>query len=237
MQWTESARKGISTWCNEQTLREIYLETFRAAVEDENCTGVMSAFNRIGTKWCGALSALNNGVLRGEWGFKGFVISDCPWQAYMGTVDGLFGGNDCILYASVDRTQYAKAKENATIALKIRESTKRILYVVVNSHAMNGISSATMIVPITSWWWSNTLIGLQIGVSAITLISIIMLIVSIIVQNKYKKECGCENLTVEEYEQYWKENIYKEPEPIKIGKLSIPHKLFKTIIVILIVQR
>lgn len=231
----DCARKGISTWCNEQALREIYIETFRSAVEDENCTGVMSAFNRIGTKWCGALTALNDGLLRGEWGFKGFVISDCPWQAYMGTVDGLFGGNDCILYAKVDRTQYAKAKDNATIALKIRESTKRILYVVVNSHVMNGISNSTLIIPITSWWWSKSLVALQIGFSILSLGSAVMLIISLIKRKSYKKACNEKGLTIKEYETYWKENVYIKPEPVKLGKLLIPYNLFKTIIIILLI--
>ncbi|HBK02106.1 MAG TPA: hypothetical protein DDY77_03650, partial [Clostridiales bacterium] len=230
----DSSRKGISTWVSEQALREIYLETFRACVEEENAMGVMTGFNRVGTTWCGALSALNNGVLREEWGFKGFVISDCPWQIYMGTVDGLFGGNDCILYESIDLTQYEKAKTNATIALKLREATKHILYVVANSSSMNGYSSATKIIPITSWWWSNAIIGLIVGFAALFAISAVMLALTIILRLRYKAACSSYGVTTKEYETYYKAEIYEKPKPVKIGKLYVPRNLFISITAIVL---
>ena len=230
----DSSRKGISTWVNEQALREVYLETFRACVEEENAMGVMTGFNRIGTTWCGALSALNNGVLREEWGFKGFVISDCPWQVYMGTVDGLFGGNDCILYESIDLTQYEKAKTNATIALKLREATKHILYVVVNSSAMNGYGTSTEIVYYTSWWWSKAIIALIVAFAVLFLSSATMLVITILKQKKYKTQCATDGVSTKEYESYYKSELYEKPKPVKIGKLFIPHNIFVSVTAIVL---
>jgi beta-glucosidase len=60
---------------SERTLREVYLPPFRAAI-DAGALSIMSAFNEIGGIPSNANPALLTGVLRGEWGFKGFVVSD-----------------------------------------------------------------------------------------------------------------------------------------------------------------
>ena len=140
----ENNRYGVGIWANEQSIREVYLPAFEYVVKEGDCTGLMSAFNRFGTKWSGAHKGLLTNVLREEWGYKGFVISDCAWRVYMGVVDGVMAGNDCIL-DDADLTAYKAAEKNATIALAIRESVHRVLYVVVNSNAMNGLSANTRI--------------------------------------------------------------------------------------------
>ncbi|MCX4314630.1 MAG: hypothetical protein OSJ83_12370, partial [Clostridia bacterium] len=68
---------------------------------------MMSSFSRMGTIWSGAHSGLNNDILRGEWGFDGFVISDCAWREYMGVVDGLVGGNNVIILEKVRNSSKA----------------------------------------------------------------------------------------------------------------------------------
>lgn len=60
---------------SERTLREVYLPPFRAAI-DAGALSIMSAFNEIGGIPSNANAALLTGVLRQEWGFKGFVVSD-----------------------------------------------------------------------------------------------------------------------------------------------------------------
>lgn len=97
----ESHREGVFTWADEQTMREIYLKAFEIPVKESDCKGVMSAFNRIGLNWCGGSSALLNDLLRGEWGFEGFVVSDYSWNftgsGYMSPVIAVYNGNDTIL--------------------------------------------------------------------------------------------------------------------------------------------
>jgi len=97
----ESHREGIFTWANEQTMREIYLKAFEIPVKEADCKGVMSAFNRLGVNWCGGSSALLKDVLRSEWGFEGFVVSDYSWNftgsGYMSPVIAVYNGNDTIL--------------------------------------------------------------------------------------------------------------------------------------------
>lgn len=66
----------LCTWTNEQAMREIYLKPFEMSVKEGGAQAVMSSFNYIGNTYAGADSALLQTVLRGEWGFKGFVLTD-----------------------------------------------------------------------------------------------------------------------------------------------------------------
>ena len=97
----ESHREGVFTWADEQTMREIYLKAFEIPIKESPCYGVMSAFNRIGTNWCGGSSALLNDLLRGEWGYEGFVVSDYSWNftgiGYMSPIIAVYNGNDTLL--------------------------------------------------------------------------------------------------------------------------------------------
>lgn len=177
----ESNRQGVGIWANEQSIREIYLEPFRYAIEEGKAKSVMSSFTRFGTAWSGACSSLNNGVLRDEWGFNGFVISDCPYFDYMGILDGLEGGNDSFLYELSDTklANYYKAETNPRIAQLIRQSVHRVLFVVANGNCMNGYTSFTQQVPVTNWW-EYTIVGLQIMFGLLSLASIVLLILCFI---------------------------------------------------------
>jgi len=97
----ETNRLGVFTWAEEQAMREIYLKAFEIPLKETKAAGVMSAYNRLGTAWCGASSALLNDLLRGEWGFEGFVVSDFSSNAtgtgYMSPVLAVYNGNDTML--------------------------------------------------------------------------------------------------------------------------------------------
>ena len=99
----EANRTNINTIIDERTLREIYLPPFEAAVKEGHTATVMGAYNfmQIGTlpsAQCNESSFLLNQVLKTEWGFKGFVMSD-----YLAIHDGVkayLGGCDLELPAS-----------------------------------------------------------------------------------------------------------------------------------------
>ena len=97
----ESHRAGIFTWADEQAMREIYLKAFEIPVKESACYGIMSAYNRIGTDWCGASSELLNDLLRKEWGYDGYVVSDYSnnfiGNGYMSPVLAVYNGNDTML--------------------------------------------------------------------------------------------------------------------------------------------
>ena len=97
----ETHRGGVYTWADEQTMRELYLKAFEIAIKESDCAGIMSAYNRIGADWCGAKSSLLIDLLRTEWGFDGFVVSDftsnISASGYMSPVLAVYNGNDTIL--------------------------------------------------------------------------------------------------------------------------------------------
>lgn len=69
-------RGGMYTWINEQELREIQLGAFEYAVKEEDCTGLMMAYNRVGPCECSVSYGLNTTVLQNEWGYKGASVTD-----------------------------------------------------------------------------------------------------------------------------------------------------------------
>ncbi|HEY1849077.1 MAG TPA: glycoside hydrolase family 3 C-terminal domain-containing protein, partial [Opitutaceae bacterium] len=77
---------------SERALREIYLPAFRAAVDDGGAWAVMCAYNRLNGTYCSANGWLNNTVLKGDWGFRGVLMSD--WGAAHDTLGAANGGLD-----------------------------------------------------------------------------------------------------------------------------------------------
>ncbi len=88
---SETDRMGVDEHVSERALREIYLPGFEACVK-AGCKTVMSAYNSINGKPCAQNSWLLRDVLRGEWGFDGFVMSN--WGAVYDRVEGQLAGND-----------------------------------------------------------------------------------------------------------------------------------------------
>jgi beta-glucosidase len=71
----ENARFSVDIQIDDVALHEVYLPHFRRIVED-GVASVMSAYNSVNGEWCGQNHELLTSVLRDEWGFEGFVISD-----------------------------------------------------------------------------------------------------------------------------------------------------------------
>ena len=67
---------GVMTWATEQAIREIYAKPYEIAVKEGNNSGFMTAFNRIGTSTCSTNYALMELLIRGEWGFCGYNVTD-----------------------------------------------------------------------------------------------------------------------------------------------------------------
>ena len=73
----EKGRHSTSSDMDARNLREYYLPAFETAVKEGNVRSVMSAYNALNGIPCGANRELLIDILRGEWGFTGFVTSDC----------------------------------------------------------------------------------------------------------------------------------------------------------------
>ena len=125
----------VATWSNEQAIREIYLKPFEISVKDADCHAVMSSFNYIGTRWAGGCSELLKNVLRGEWGFVGFVETDYfGVYGYMTADQGVRNGSDLMLCTTGNDFNEVTVLTNSS-KQALRESAKNILYTVVNSRA------------------------------------------------------------------------------------------------------
>ncbi len=133
----ETNRNGmICTWSTEQAIREIYLKPFELAVKEGGASAVMSAFNYIGTVYAAALPALQQTVLRDEWGFRGMVLTD--WYGDYGyqNADQLIrAGNDFCLATYDSGSNHVQDTTSATSIKAMRQASKNILYTVVNSRA------------------------------------------------------------------------------------------------------
>ncbi|MFB7913257.1 glycoside hydrolase family 3 protein [Streptomyces sp. NPDC056061] len=114
----ETDRFTVDNVVAPRTLREIYLAPFERIVRNAHPWGIMSAYNRVNGPTMTEHRYLQNAVLRGEWGFDGFVVSD--WLAARSTVGAALGGLDVAMPGP--RTVYGKALADAVRAGEVEES-------------------------------------------------------------------------------------------------------------------
>ena len=88
----EHRRLTVNVMVDERTLREIYLASFEKAVREGKPWTVMCAYNKVNGEYCSENAYLLSNILREEWGFEGFVVSD--WGAVNERVKGLLAGLD-----------------------------------------------------------------------------------------------------------------------------------------------
>jgi beta-glucosidase len=88
----EHERMTISAEVSERALREIHLVAFEAAVREAGVWSVMTAYNKVNGVYCGEQPDLISGILRGEWGFDGLVMSD--WFGTHSTAPAALAGLD-----------------------------------------------------------------------------------------------------------------------------------------------
>ena len=122
----------VCTWADEQAIREIYLRPFEMSVKEGGAQAVMSSFNYIGYTYAGASNNLLNTVLRDEWGFKGFVLTDYfGGYGYQNADQEIRNGNDSML-ATTKITNHVTDK-SATSVKAMRTAAHNILYTAANS--------------------------------------------------------------------------------------------------------
>ncbi|MDR0231943.1 MAG: glycoside hydrolase family 3 C-terminal domain-containing protein [Dysgonamonadaceae bacterium] len=86
----ENNRGKVDVIVSPRTMREIYLPPFEAAVKEADAWGVMAAYNKVNGYWCSENDLLQNQILRNEWGFAGFIVSD--WGGTHSTVAAITNG-------------------------------------------------------------------------------------------------------------------------------------------------
>lgn len=186
----ENNRAGIGTWVTEQALREIYLRAFELPIVNADAKCVMTGYNRLGANWCGAYPELLIDWLRGEAGMDGFAVSDMYDASYMVPVHEIVAGNDIpdgeLDLASLSAYGPKGSNPNAAVAQAMRTSTKRVMYTVLHSRGMDGISEYTKVVSITPWW-QTALNAAQWSLLGLTAIALALLLWDMYGKKKTKK--------------------------------------------------
>lgn len=144
----EEFRHAVTSWGNEQSMREIYLRQFEKAVVEGNATGLMTSFNRLGMTWAGESHELLREFLEGELGYTGTTITDNFEGSFMDAVDGLINGNHLWLFAGNyehnvvcnDVLLQDDYKSDPIIQDALFEAVHRALYNFANSSAVNGLT-------------------------------------------------------------------------------------------------
>ena len=121
----ETNRGSVNVVADERTMRELYLKPFEAAVREGGAMVVMPAYNKVNGYYCSENEHLLNEILRGEWGFKGFTVSD--WGGTHSTMGAALHGLNVQMTGSnylgkplIDSVRAGKVPESVVDA-KVRE--------------------------------------------------------------------------------------------------------------------
>lgn len=137
-QETHRSIGGDLSWLSEQALREIYLKPFEYTVKLGETRGIMTSFNRIGTRWTGGDYRLLTEILRNEWGFNGLVICDFNTiPQYMIPCMMFYAGGSLDLATQQSAMWTDCDTSDAGDAIVLMRAVKDVMYALVNSNAMN----------------------------------------------------------------------------------------------------
>ena len=171
--------KMVCAWATEQSMREIYLKPFEIATKAVDVNAAMESWAYIGNIWVGESSALNKTILRDEWGFRGFVVSDFfrnNGHGFMNADEALANGVDAMLSTFAGGPNQVSDKTAASNVKYMREATKNIFYTTVNSWAYDEEHTQTGMAT-----WKKILIGADVAAG------ILLLGGAYLIFRKYKK--------------------------------------------------
>ena len=130
-------RTKLDVIVDERTLREIYLYAFKMAVKEGGAWSVMAAYNKVNGDYCSENKHLLLDILKGEWGFKGFVVSD--WGATHSTIKAANSGLDIEMpFGKHFNDKLYKAVKKGKLKLEIiNDKVRRILRAMINTGFFN----------------------------------------------------------------------------------------------------
>jgi beta-glucosidase len=135
---SEFERHTISSEVEERPLREIYLAPFEAGVKEAGALSVMSSYNKVNGTYAASHKDLLTGVLKDEWGFEGFVVSD--WGGSLETIGNANGGLDMEMPGPariMGKKLVAAIKAGEVDEATIDDKVRRILRVLIWSGKMD----------------------------------------------------------------------------------------------------
>lgn len=203
----ETERGGVSPYMTEQRAREIELRAYQIAFEatkydtadhDAGMLGLMTSFSKIGSVECTASYGLMTEILKEEWGFKGYAVTDIYDDTDLygsvlasGTTcydtrgqSGFYGSTtleNCSLFANqMDGSKLGSTllMGDATLQAAVKEAAHNILFAFSQSNLMNRYNSTTRIEQ-TATWWRTAYISLMAVSGVLALGSAALYVVSV----------------------------------------------------------
>lgn len=168
----ETNRQGVSTFSNEQAIREIYLRPFEGALTRGHSLGIMTSYNRIGLQYAATHVPLMQNVLRKEWNYKGSIIDDALGASdyYCVTSDMLMAGTDLFCLdggRGADVRKIITETDDGAMLRRLQQANKHIFYALLQSNMIG--ANATLTYTDSLMWWQQTLIAVDVilGVGAL----------------------------------------------------------------------
>ena len=182
-QETHRSIGGDLSWLSEQALREIYLKPFEYTVKLGETRGIMTSFNRIGTRWTGGDYRLLTEILRNEWGSNGLVIRDFNTiPQYMIPRMMFYAGGSLDLATQQSAMWTDCDTSDAGDAIVLMRAVKDVMYALVNSNAMNA-----EVIGYNPPIWQEYLHWINIGAFTLVGVWLVLAIVHTVRCNKRQK--------------------------------------------------
>ena len=182
-QETHRSIGGDLSWLSEQALREIYLKPFEYTVKLGETRGIMTSFNRIGTRWTGGDYRLLTEILRNEWGFNGLVICDFNTIPQYMIPRMMFYAGGSIDLATQQSAMWTDCDtSDAGDAIVLMRAVKDVMYALVNSNAMNA-----EVIGYNPPIWQEYLHWINIGAFTLVGVWLVLAIVRTVRCNKRQK--------------------------------------------------
>lgn len=203
---------GLATWSNEQAIREIYLKPFELCVTTEDVpmnyieaqedgtfvnkvrdipavNAIMTSFNRIGYTWAGGCYPLLTNVLRGEWGFNGFILTDNSnfgSATFMNAYQMIEAGADGEL-TNENYATWEFEPDNPAHYHYARQAAHHLLYMAANSKAMNGMMPGAVI-RTEMTLAEKIVIGINIGAGVLIALLTLSIVLGFVKYSKRKRQ-------------------------------------------------
>ncbi len=143
----ETARLEVDEEIDDEVLRDLYLQVFKDVIDNANPYSIMVAYNKLNGEYCSQSKYLLNDILRKEWGYEGFVVSD--WGAVHDTVKAAEADIDCEMSVTDDFDDYKLANplKEKVLSGEIDEALidKKVIRILILMLRLNMLDEDVMI--------------------------------------------------------------------------------------------